>query len=83
MTAQELTAHHVVDFGELKLLAGASAPCITIAIELPNPLELSVRLKNALRTVNKQLEDGKTETVEALLKPVRELGGSGNRGHMV
>jgi hypothetical protein len=46
-----------------------------MAVQIPNPLELSARLKNAVRKVEKQL--GKTRDARAsadfLLEPVREL----------
>jgi hypothetical protein len=73
MTAQEITAHDVVGFNDLRLLATASSPCITIVLPLPNPLELPVRLKNAIRTVTRKLEDIKPQSSDTILQPVREL----------
>jgi hypothetical protein len=73
MTAQEITAHDVVGFNNLRLLASASSPCITIVLPLPNPLELPVRLKNAIRSVTRKLEDIKPQSSDTLLEPVREL----------
>jgi hypothetical protein len=73
MTAQEITEHDVVTPNGLKLLAGARSPCITMIIQVPNPLEVSTRLKNAIRTVKKELENTKTESVDTLLEPLREL----------
>ncbi len=78
MTAQTITAHDIVTFQDVKLLAGAAGPCITLVVQIPNPLELSVRLKNAIRKVEKQLgkiQLGKTREASAdfLLQPVREL----------
>jgi hypothetical protein len=73
MTTQEITAHDVVGFNDLRLLATASTPCITIALPLPNPLELPVRLKNAIRTVTRKLEDIRPQSSDTLLEPVRDL----------
>ena len=73
MTAQETTAHDLVGFDDLRLLAGASSPCITIVLPLPNPLEIPVRLKNAIRSVTRKLEVIKPQSPDTLLEPVREL----------
>ena len=75
MTAREITANETVAFSDLKLLAGASGPCITIVVHIPNPFELSVRLKNAVRTVEKKLRDRgeKPDAIESLLEPVHDL----------
>ena len=35
MTAQEITAHDVVGFNDLRLLATASSPCITLCSPYP------------------------------------------------
>jgi hypothetical protein len=60
MTVQEITAHDIVTFDDLRLLASASGPCIPIVVHVPTPLEASVRLKNATRTVERQLRDRKS-----------------------
>ncbi len=73
MTTQEIAAHDVVGFNDLRLLATASSPCITIVLPLPNPLELLIRLKNAIRSVTRKLEDIKPQSSDTLLEPVREL----------
>jgi hypothetical protein len=73
MTAQEITAHDLVGFDDLRLLASASSPCITIVLPLPNPLEIPVRLKNAIRSVTRKLEVIKAQSSDTLLEPVREL----------
>src|SRR5690349_3126213 len=73
MTAQETTAHDLVGFDDLRLLARASGPCITIVLPLPNPLEIHVRLKNAIRSVTRKLEVTKPQSPDTLLEPVREL----------
>lgn len=73
MTAQEMTAHDIIGFNDLRVLATASTPCITIVLSLPNPLELAARLKNAIRSVTRKLEEIKTQSSDTLLEPVREL----------
>src|SRR5258705_2948778 len=75
MTAQEITAHDIVTFGDLKLLAGASGPCITIVTHIPTPSELSVRMKNAVRIVEKKLKDRgmKPDAIESLVAHIQEL----------
>ncbi len=74
MTAQEITAHDVVTFGDLKMLAGASSPCITITVPIPTPFGISTRLKNAVRSVEKQLAArAQPATIASLLEPIYEL----------
>ena len=77
MTAAQITSHDIVTFGDLKLLAGAKGPCVTIIIPISGPLELSRQLKNAIRTIEKQLKEKEMESsaIEFLLGPVRELAG--------
>ncbi len=76
MTAQETTAHDLVGFDDLRLLASASSPCITIVLPLPNPLEIPVRLKKAIRSVTGKLDVVKPQSSDTLLEPVRELAHS-------
>ena len=57
MTAHEITANDVVTLTDLKLLSGASGPCITIVTHISNPSELSVRLKNAVRSTERKLKE--------------------------
>ncbi len=75
MTAQDITAHDVVTFGDVKLLAGAHRPCITVVANIPTPFELAIRLKKAAQTVAKKLKDERAEfpTVESLCQPIEEL----------
>src|SRR5689334_19008503 len=73
MTAQEIAAHDLVGFDDLRLLASASSPCISIVLPLPNPREIPVRLKNAIRSVTRKLEVIKPQSSDTLLEPLREL----------
>ena len=43
MAAPTLAFEELVTFAELKSLAGAAGPCITMAMLLPNPLESRTR----------------------------------------
>ena len=71
----EIAAHDVITFEDVRILAGAGSPCITIVADLSNPLAMGVRMKNALRSVEKQLKDrgAPSAAIEHLLKPVRDL----------
>ena len=75
MTAQEITTHDVITFNDLKELASARPPCITILAPVPTPFELSPRLKNAMRHTQSKLEEraGKGTSTDALMGPIREL----------
>jgi hypothetical protein len=66
----------VVTLAEVKTLAGAESPCITLVIPISNPLELTARLKSALRSLRKQLEERHThpDTITGLLAPIEQLG---------
>jgi hypothetical protein len=75
MIAQNVISHEAVTFDDLKPLATASGPCITMTIPLPNPAEIDVRLKNAIRGTQKKLaEFGADATRSAsLMAPIQEL----------
>ena len=63
MTAPAIALQETVSFGDLRKLAGATAPCITIAAILPNPIEIPTRLKNAVHGIEKDLsssDEGKS-----------------------
>jgi hypothetical protein len=55
MTSETLKAQDVVTISDVRLLASASSPCITIALNIPTPLDLPVKLKSAVREVEKKL----------------------------
>src|SRR5215510_12004030 len=48
---EEITAREIVTFDDVKRLASASSPCVTILIHIRDPRELSPKLKGALRIV--------------------------------
>jgi Bacterial archaeo-eukaryotic release factor family 3 len=75
MIAQDVISHEAVTFDDLKPLATASGPCITMTVPLPNPLEIDVRLKNAIRGAQKKLaEFGVDATHSArLMAPIHEF----------
>jgi hypothetical protein len=73
MTAPAIALQETVSFGDLRKLAGATAPCITIAAILSNPLEIRTRLKNALHGIEKDLSSiDEGTSIAALLEPIRD-----------
>jgi Bacterial archaeo-eukaryotic release factor family 3 len=75
MIAQDVISHEAVTFDDLQPLATASGPCITMTVPLPNPAEIDVRLKNAIRGAQKKLaEFGVDATHSArLMAPIHEF----------
>ncbi len=73
----------LVTLAEVKVLAKATGPCITVVVLIPNPLELAVRLKSALRSVQKQLAERSTdaETAGELLAPIEQLASNAETVH--
>jgi hypothetical protein len=73
---RENATQDVVTLADVKALAGAAAPCITLVMPLSNPLEFAAHLKSALRSLQKQLVEGHThpETAAGLLAPIERLG---------
>ncbi len=53
MTAQEITAHDIVTFADVKQLASARGPCVTIMVHIPTPFELATLLRNAVRAAER------------------------------
>ncbi len=49
MTTQEMAVNDVITLPDLKLLASGSSLCITIVAHIPTRVELSKRLKNAIK----------------------------------
>lgn len=75
MTAGEMVANEIVTFADVKGLAAAAGPCLTIVVPIPAPHELPVRLKNAAHVVEKRLKDRGSDaaTIESVMQPVHEL----------
>jgi hypothetical protein len=60
---------------DLKTLVTAAPPCITILIPLPDPPEVHIRLKNAVRGVAKGLQERNVDPEQArtLIEPIQAL----------
>jgi hypothetical protein len=71
---EEITAREIATFEDVKLLASASSPCVTILINIRDPRELSPKLKGALRNVEQQSKEN-LEGIDAdsILEPIRGL----------
>ncbi|HXA07333.1 MAG TPA: hypothetical protein VNY30_20950 [Bryobacteraceae bacterium] len=84
MAARQNATQDVVTLADVKALAGAAGPCITLVIPIPNPLELAARLKSALRSVQKQLAERHTdaETAGGLLASIEQLALHAETVHM-
>jgi hypothetical protein len=78
MIAQDVIFHKAVTFDDLKPLTSASGPCITMTVPLPNSAEIEVRLKNAIRGIQKKFELRAGDTHNAnLMAPIEELATTG------
>jgi len=75
MTAQQLASYDVVSARDLKQIAAAQGPCLTIAEHISNPLELPARLKNMIRALQKELGSRGVDDAE-LLNPIQSLAAS-------
>lgn len=72
MAAPANAFQETVSFSELKKLARAPAPCVTIALPLPNPLEIHSRLNHAVHDVERRLSATERDRATAeLLDPIR------------
>jgi hypothetical protein len=72
MTAAEITTHDVLTFDELKSLARAKGPCLTIIEPIAQFSELHTRLKNVLQAARKELASRGAESAE-FLGPLQDL----------
>ena len=83
IVARRNATQDVVTLADVKALAGAVGPCITLVVTISNPLELATRLKSALFLVQKQLAERHThaETVGGLLAPIKQLGPDAETAH--
>src|SRR5216683_3430125 len=84
MVARENATQDVVTLADVKALAGAAGPCITLVMPIPNPLELAARLRSTLRSVQKQLAERHTdaETAGGLLAPIEQLAPNAETAHV-
>ena len=84
LTARENATQDVVALADVKALAGAVGPSITLAMPIPNPAELAEGLKSALHSIRKQLVESHTDTQTAgeLLAPLERLAAGLETTHM-
>jgi hypothetical protein len=75
MIAREITPRDVVTFSDVKQLAAANGPCLTIVTPISNPAELTTRLKNMVRGAQRKLADrgAGSDTAASLLEPIDEV----------
>jgi hypothetical protein len=75
MIAQNTDLHEVVAPSDLKPLAEANGPCLTAVVTLPNPAQIGIQIKQAIRALEKALAEQETDakTVSHLLKPIHDL----------
>jgi hypothetical protein len=73
-----MTANEIVTFSEVKRLAQAEAPCVTIVVPIGDPLGLPTRMKNAVHAVEKSLDDRLMEPIRNLARAVETAGIWGN-----
>src|SRR5438477_7056712 len=70
------TASEIVSFEDLRDLASARKPCITVALAIPEPLQAHARIRNVIREVDRLLGEANIsrETADTLTEPIRALG---------
>jgi hypothetical protein len=75
MTSQETAASNIVSWVDLRALAAARGPCISITLAIPNPAQIRPQLNSAIREVEKRLTEAKigADTARMLTEPIREL----------
>ena len=75
MTRRETAEPEVVSFEDLRVLAAAKSPCVTVAVRVPNPVQIHTQLKNAVRGVEQGLKDRDIddETAADLAAPIHAL----------
>ena len=84
MTPRAIAKQDVVTLADVKALAAAVDPCITLVMPIPNPARLAARRNSALRSLRKQLVKRHTdgETAGGLLAPIEQLTASVETAHM-
>jgi hypothetical protein len=75
MIAQDTDTHEAVSFADLRALATAKGPCLTAVVPLPNPAQIEIQIKNAIRGLQKKLVERAVsrDTGSGLLAPIEEL----------
>ncbi|HTX36826.1 MAG TPA: hypothetical protein VME43_17475 [Bryobacteraceae bacterium] len=75
MTPQNADTHEVLTFAELQPLASANGPHLTALVSLTTPSEIEVRIKNAMRGLQRKAAErgGDPDTSAALIAPIRDL----------
>jgi hypothetical protein len=78
MTPQKVSTPEVVTFDDLRTMAEAVGPCITIGVEIPDPQQIRPRVKNSIRDPEKSLEDFGVDkhTAAMLMGPIQNLASS-------
>jgi len=78
VTPQRIAAPEVVTAGDLKELAEAAGPCITMAVDIPDPRQIRTRIKNSIRAAEEALRTlGVDEnTAGVLVGPIKSLAAS-------
>ena len=84
MTRRAIAKQDVVTLADVKALAAAVDPCITLVMPISNPARLAARRNSALRSLRKQLVERHTdrETAGGLLAPIEQLTASVETAHM-
>jgi Bacterial archaeo-eukaryotic release factor family 3 len=72
LSALNIKSNDIVSMGDLGRIAGSPGPCITLLTAIPNPAEIRARLKNMLRTAQKELAQHGADG-DLLLDPVQDL----------
>jgi hypothetical protein len=78
VTPQRISTPEVVTVDDLKDLAAAGGPCVTVAMKIPDPLHIRTHIKNGIRGLEKSLHDfGVDErTTATLMGPIQSLASS-------
>ena len=76
LTQQDIAESELVSFEDLKALAGGGSPCITIAVAIPNPMQIRPIIHNALDDVKKGLKEKEIRTHTELVEPIQTLAAS-------
>jgi len=72
-TQQKIAESELVSFDDLRGLAKGGSPCITIAVAIPNPMQIRPSIHNALDEVDKGLKEKGIRMNPDLVAPIQEL----------